>query len=111
MATTATLDSTLRMYGLRDLTAGGWGSRGHLLGLIHSGELPAVMMGNAWKVRETDLAAYAGVDIADLHESRASQETRATEDMDDLATFVAQIVSTWPRLSAERRRELSRLAA
>ncbi len=109
MATTTPLDSSLRLYSLRDLTAAGYGSRAHLLGLIHSGELPAVMIGNAWKIRELELAAYAGVEVGDLQDRRATDSAAKADEMSDLAAVVSRVVSTWPRFTAERRAELSRL--
>lgn len=48
-----------RLFFLRELTAAGYGHRDTLHKRIADGELPAVRVGNAWKVRESDLPLLA----------------------------------------------------
>jgi excisionase family DNA binding protein len=99
---TAILDSPERVFSLRQLEAAGYPGRDTLHKLIAAKELPAVKVGNAWKVRERDLVFLA--------EPIGAVPT----DVDDvryLEALAARIVSTWPRLSAERKLELGRLLA
>ncbi|WP_067247012.1 MerR family transcriptional regulator [Microbacterium resistens] len=103
--TATVMDSSLRLYTLRELTDAGYGSRQYLLNRIHSGELPAVRIGKYWKVRESDLAAVAGTDPAELRAAEIAAE------YSDLASVAASVVATWPRLSDERRAELRLLLA
>ncbi|MGW8483583.1 hypothetical protein ACWGJP_10615 [Microbacterium sp. NPDC055903] len=53
-----------------------------------------------------------GVRESNLHLLPMPQRTVvAPPEYDGLANFAAQVVSTWPRLTAERKRELGRLLA
>jgi excisionase family DNA binding protein len=89
-----------RLFTLRELTAAGYGSRDTLHRRISTGVIPAVKVGNTYKVKESDLRLLA----EPIGAAPADPDT-----FDDLATVAAQVVSTWPRLSDERKRELGRL--
>ncbi|MFJ5108144.1 MULTISPECIES: helix-turn-helix domain-containing protein [unclassified Glutamicibacter] len=103
MATPSTLE---RLYPLRELQDANYGDRTTLMKRIHDGTLPAVKVGNAYRIRESDLPLIAKP-IGDA----SSTAPKPAADLDDLAALASQIVSNWPRLSAERRAELGRLLA
>ncbi len=103
MATATTLE---RLYPLRELQDANYGDRTTLMKRIHDGTLPAVKVGNAYRIRESDLHLIAKP-IGDA--TRTAPEPAA--DLDDLAALAARIVSTWPCLSTERKAELGRLLA
>ncbi|WP_065573813.1 MerR family transcriptional regulator [Micrococcus luteus] len=61
-----------RLHTLKELEAAGYGARLTLTRRIHDGTLPAVMVGNRFKIRESDLHLIAApVDPATLGESAA----------------------------------------
>lgn len=98
-----------RLYTLRQLQDAGYGDRITLTKRIHRDEIPAVKVGNRYMVYESDLRHLAEpVNDAAAEKSAASP---LAEDLDDLASLSARLVSTWPRLSDERKRELGALLA
>ncbi|WP_119697611.1 hypothetical protein [Microbacterium halotolerans] len=103
------------LHSLRELAAAGYGSRKSLLARISADEIPAVQVGNAYKIRHSDLPLLAvprndGIRTADAEPSHASPPGHASEHPDDeLATMAARLVTTWPRLDDERKRELGHL--
>lgn len=99
---TAILDRPERLFSLRELETAGYRGRDTLHKLIAAGDLPAVKVGNAWKVRERDLVLLA--------EPIGAKPTDVS-DTAYLEALAARIVSTWPRLSTERKAELGRLLA
>jgi len=103
MATASPLE---RHFKLRELQDAGLGDRTTLMKRIHDGTLPAVMAGNAYRIRESDLHFIAEPVGPVVHAA-----TDAAVGLDDLAELTARMVSTWPRLSNERKRELSKLLA
>lgn len=106
MSTASTLD---RLYTLRELQEAGYGDRITLTRRIHNGEIPAVRIGNRFKVYESDLHRLAEP-VSDA--APATSVTSAlADDFDDLAALAARMVATWPRLTADRKAELGRLLA
>lgn len=74
---------------------------------IHAGVLPAHRLGaREWRIYESDLARLRGPGSDD-----EERPPSVTGQYDDLASMAARIVSTWPRLSDERKAELGRLLA
>jgi excisionase family DNA binding protein len=101
----STLD---RLYSLRELQEAGYGDRITLTKRIHAGKIPAVRVGNRFKVYESDLRHLAHP-VGDAAVETPETTARADE-LADLATLAAQmVVATWPRLSDDRKQELSRL--
>jgi|SRR5699024_4933468 len=98
-----------RLYSLRQLQEAGYGDRTTLTRRIHNDELPAVKVGNRYMVREADLTYLA--EPANDVEVKQSSERAMVESFDDLASLSASLVSAWPRLSDERKRELGALLA
>lgn len=91
-----------RLFSLRELASAGYGTRDTLHKRISLGMLPAVRVGNAWKVLERDLVLLA--------EPIGAAPTDVDE-VEYLNALAARIVSAWPRLSTERKAELGRLLA
>ncbi|PPL19808.1 helix-turn-helix domain-containing protein [Microterricola pindariensis] len=113
---TTTLPQTLRLsnaddplLSLRAASERGWPHPHTLRRYVHDGRLPAVKVGKQFMVRESDLDRLAAPVLAmsDLVEAHPSEPNT----LDDLAVMAAQMVTTWPRLSVERKAELSRLLA
>ncbi|PFG69111.1 excisionase family DNA binding protein [Propionibacteriaceae bacterium ES.041] len=105
--TTAVASAGLeRLYPLGELSKMGYGSRRTNLNRINSGEIPAVRVGNTYKIRESDLPR-----LAEPAGAAATPEPETAVDVDALAALAAKVVSSWPRLSEERRAELGRLLA
>ncbi|MDQ0648601.1 hypothetical protein QFZ53_002797 [Microbacterium natoriense] len=96
-----------RLYSLRELQEAGYGDRITLTKRIHSGEIPAVRVGNRFKVYESNLRHLAHP-VGDAAVERPVTAGRADE-LDDLAALAARMVATWPRLSNDRKQELDRL--
>lgn len=92
-----------RLFSLRELEVAGYRSRDTLHKLIASGEVPAIKVGNAWKIRERDLPRLAE-DIG-----AAPSKDVELVDLEDLAAAVSQVVTSWSRLTDERKREFGRL--
>lgn len=90
------------LYSMRTLEEMGLGSRRTNLELIRQGRLPAVLVGNAYKVRARDLHLLA---------KPVGPAPTPAVSVDELAVIAAKVVSTWPRLSDERKAELGRLLA
>lgn len=91
-----------RLFSLRELAIAGYGTRDTLHKRIAQGTIPAVRVGNAWKVRERDLVL--------LTEPIGAEPTDVA-GIDYRNALAARIVSTWPRLSTECKAELGRLLA
>jgi hypothetical protein len=94
-----------RLFSLRELEVAGYSSRDTLHKLIASDAIPAVKVGNAWKIRERDLPRLAE-DIG-----AAPSKDVELVDLEDIAAVAAQVVTTWPRLTDESKAELGRLLA
>lgn len=92
-----------RLFNLRELSIAGYGTRDTLHHRIAEGSIPAVKVGNAWKVRERDLPQ-----LAEAIGAAPSNDVELV-DLDDLAAVAARVVSTWPTLTEDRKRELGRL--
>lgn len=93
-----------RLYKLRELERAGYGARQTLHRYVRTGALPAVMVGNAWMVRERDLPAFAeavGVD--------SSATDVDVVDLGDIACMASKVVTSWPRLSTARKAQLAAL--
>lgn len=97
MATDSTLE---RLYSLRELQNAGYGNRIVLNQRINRGELPAVKVGNAYRIRESDLGL-----IAIPHEA-TGQSVRSVVNLDVLVQQVAENIS---RLTAEQKLALGHL--
>lgn len=93
-----------RLFALRELSEMGYGSRRTNLNLINAGLLPAVRVGTAFKVRESDLPLLA----API--GGAPSEPEAT-DFDGLAAAASRLVSAWPRMGPSLRDDLAQLLA
>lgn len=113
---TAPIPQTLSLSGdedplvaLRAAHARGWPHPYTLRNYIHAGRLPAVRVGKQFMVKESDLARL----ITPVNpQQTAPKGTPASElDLADLAALAARMVCSWPRLSEERKAELSRLLA
>jgi len=102
MTATPTLE---RYWKLRELQDAGLGDRTTLMKRIHDHTLPAVKVGNSYRIRDRDLHLIAEPVGAALDERAPSV------DLDDLAALAAKVVSAWPHLSEERKAELGRLLA
>lgn len=98
----ALIEDPERLYSMKELEELGVGSRRKHLELIREGRLPAVKVGKTYKVRARDLHLLA--------EPVGPAPTPAVH-VDELAMIAAQVVSIWPRLSAERRAEFGRFLA
>ncbi|MFC0674561.1 hypothetical protein [Brachybacterium hainanense] len=95
-----------RLYSLRELAEANYGTRTTLTKRIHEGTLPALKVNGSYKVREQDLHLLAEpVSPAALDDASSDEAS----GLDDLASLAAQMVSTWPALTPERKRELGRL--
>jgi hypothetical protein len=96
-----------RLFALRELSEMGYGSRRTNLNLINAGLLPAVRVGTAFKVRESDLPLLAApIGVA----PSAAIEPEA-EDFDSLAAAASRLVSAWPRMGPTLRDDLAQLLA
>lgn len=103
MTTAPTLE---RLYSLRELAEANYGTRTTLTKRIHEGTLSALKVNGSFKVRERDLHLLAEpVSPAGLAEG----STDEAAGLDDLASLAARMISTWPALSDDRKRELGRL--
>lgn len=91
-----------RLYSLRELSEMGYGSRRTLQTRIHEGKVPAVLVNHGYKIRASDLHLLA---------EQVGLSSTSAVNIDDLAELAAKVVSTWPRLSDDRKAELSRLLA
>ncbi|MFP3397656.1 hypothetical protein SB749_15100 [Brevibacterium sp. SIMBA_078] len=91
-----------RLYSLRELSEMGYGSRRTLQTRIHEGKVPAVLVNHAYKIRASDLHLLA---------EQVGCLATPVMTVDDLAELTAKVISTWPRLSDDRKAELSRLLA
>lgn len=99
------VDSPERLYSLRELSDMGYGSRRANQTLIRNGRVPAVLVGGAYKVAASDLH-YLAQPAGPPRRAAASDTS-----VENLETIAASLVSTWPRLSPERKAELGRLLA
>lgn len=113
---TASLPQTLRLWrgddprlALRAAHERGWPHPQTLRGYIHAGRLPAVRVGKQFMVKESDLERLMTPVKPDgcAPERPVSCET----DLSDLAALAARMVASWPRLTEQRKAELSRLLA
>ena len=103
MTANPNLERLERFWKLSELQAAGRGERSTLMKRIHDHTLPAVKVGNSYRIRNSDLHLIAepvGV---------PSTDEAPVVDLDDLAAVAAQMVSTWPTLTDDRKRELGRL--
>lgn len=98
-----TLDPERRI-GVQQVSELGFGHPVTVRELMTSGAIPAVKVGGVWKVRVGDLPGARNL-------SASAPSPSPSVDLDELATLAARVVSTWPRLTAERKAELSRLLA
>lgn len=99
MASAPTLE---RLYKLQELQDAGYGNRMTLLSLIHKGALPALKVGNAYKIRESDLHLIAEAVNDDARS--AAQAAPA----DELSDIVRSVLDAYPRMSGEDKRAFSR---
>lgn len=96
-----------RLYKLSELSAAGWGDRRTITKLINNGTLPAMKIGNSFRIRERDL------DL--LRELRGLEPVASTSGRtfpalnDSLGDYVKALVDTFPKLDAEHKAELGRL--
>ena len=90
-----------RLYSLRELQDAGYGHRRTLMTRIGEGVLPAHRVGNAYRVRESDLHLLA---------SPAMPATDSTAE-NKLDVLVKDIVDNFPKLNPEQKAELGRLLA
>jgi excisionase family DNA binding protein len=112
----ASLPQTLRLssgddprLALRAAHERGWPHPHTLRGYIHTGRLPAVRVGKQFMVKESDLERLmTPVHAAD---SAPQRQGSSEADLTDLAALAARMVSSWPRLTEQRKAELSRLLA
>lgn len=95
-----------RLYPLRELQDANYGDRTTLMKRIHDRTLPAVKVGNAYRIRESDLHLIAKP-VGDSSANAAAP----CADFDELAALAAKIVSSWPTLSGRCKEELGRLLA
>ena len=100
MATPSTLE---RLYSLRELQEANYGHRATLGKLIHDGILPAVKVGNAFKIRESDLPL-----IGQPINAPAIPEEKPEDTLGD---YVKALVDNFPKLNAEQKTQLGRLLA
>lgn len=108
-------DLSLTLY---EASVAGWGHTQTLRRRIKAGKLPAERVDDrgTFIVRQSDLMRQP--DLVRLRKSKGLPAlptecpvAAVPADLDDLAALAARIVSTWPRLSAERKSELGRLLA
>ncbi|XVX21483.1 hypothetical protein ACQP1U_06355 [Actinomycetota bacterium] len=100
MTTAPTKSPITRYLSLRELEAAGLGHRNVILRRIHAEEIPAVRIGNAFKIAETDLHLLA----VPVGAARSPEPA-----LDDLAEAARELVATWPQLTDAAKAELGRI--
>ncbi|MHA7303838.1 MerR family transcriptional regulator [Arthrobacter sp. TMN-49] len=100
MSVTSTAVIEPQLLDLRDISALGYGTTQTIRTRIHRGEVPAVLVGNRFKIRREDLHHLA----KPVGPARSSAE-------DDLNALFKRIVEEFPRLSANQKAELGQLLA
>lgn len=116
MNAATTVRSPGRRFTVQQATAHGYGHPDTIRARITSGKLPAERLddrGTYW-ISEADLEQSDLARFKPKSRSSAPVDAPSTEsasDLEGLALMAAQVVSTWPRLSAERKAELGRLLA
>ncbi|WP_437771387.1 helix-turn-helix domain-containing protein [Arthrobacter sp. KNU40] len=113
---TASLPQTLRLssaddplLALRAAHERGWPHPHTLRNYVHAGRLPAVRVGKQFMVKESDLKRLmTPVNVVD---SAPERQLSSEADFTDLAALAARMVASWPRLTEQRKAELSRLLA
>lgn len=88
-----------RRYSLREIQEAGLGTRVTLMARIKEGTLPAEMVGNTYKVRESDLRLLA----------QPVNGAPAQVVGDALGQLVTALVEQFPRLTLEQKQELNQL--
>lgn len=119
MSTLTTTRSAPRRFTVQEAAAHGYGHPSTIRARIKSGRLPAERIddrGTYW-ISEADLeqsdlvrfkpAGFTGESV----EAAPAPVADLANDLEGLAVMAAQIVATWPRLSAERKAELGKLLA
>lgn len=112
---TACLPQTLRLssgddplLALRAAHERGWPKPHTLRKYVHAGRLPAVRVGKQFMVRESDLERLITPVDAD---SGPRIQGPSPDDLTELAALAARMVTSWPRLSEQRKADLGRLLA
>lgn len=100
MSATSTIVIEPQLLDLRDISALGYGTTQNIRTRIHRGEVPAVLVGNRFKIRREDLH----------HLAKPVGLTRPPAE-DDLDALVKRIVDEFPPLSADQKAELGQLLA
>lgn len=85
---------------LRELENAGYGSRHFLRDRINTGKLPAVKVGKSFKVRRGDLHLLASPIGAEHQESSPT-----------LCDLLTSLVTSYPRLDNESKKQLSQVLA
>ncbi|GAB3563250.1 hypothetical protein [Spelaeicoccus albus] len=98
----ATAPALERLYALRQLHDAGYGDRVTLTKRIREGVLPAVKVGNAFKIRERDLHLIG----ASINMPEDDSRVAPTDELGDL---VKNVVDAFPQLSADQKCQLGRL--
>ncbi|MFW0774369.1 hypothetical protein ACLRGI_14490 [Paenarthrobacter nitroguajacolicus] len=97
-AFTSSVESEL--LDLREVCALGYGHAQSIRSRIHRGEVPAVLVGNRFKIRRDD-----------LHHLTKPAGPALTDDGGDLDALVQRIVEELPPLTASQKAELGQLLA
>lgn len=96
-----------RLFTLRQLQTAGYQDRMTLLRRIHNDEIPAVRVGNTFKIRERHLGLIAET----LSGPEVDSPVAPVASVDELSELVKALVDTFPALDADRKRELGQLLA
>lgn len=100
---TSNLSTLERLYSLRELYEMGYGHRHTITKLIREGRVPAVKLGNGYKIRERDLRFLRDP------QSKVSDNAEAFTREPSLGDYVKALVDTFPTLTANEKAELGRL--
>lgn len=96
----ATFTIALELLNVRDVSALGYGTAQNIRTRIHRGEVPAVFVGNRFKIRREDLH----------HLTKPAGPVQPNAE-DKLEALVKQIVDELPPLSVGQKAELGQLLA
>lgn len=100
-----------RLYSLRELQEANYGDRMTLLKRIHNKTLPAVKVGNAFRVRERDLAKIATPVESGPVAPAGIEVMPSIEPADALGDYVKALVDTFPTLTSDQKATLGQLLA
>lgn len=96
-----------RLYSLAELHEAGYGSRRTIAARIREGKLPALKIGNAFKIRESHIHLL-GDDPAEVH-ADAGCEVPAPAAEVGLGGYLAALAAAYPALDGNQKEQLWRL--